>query len=415
MLSASNPDVSPRAGPPQPPEPRQQRKPPQGDGHPLGAVGDHPNARGGLEGRAGRRLRLNAAACFGASLLAIPLTIALEGLRVPSPIVILVGRVGVVLFVFSILIALYRVVRGIVDLVHPVPERASLGTGEAIAAILGNLFLAGFGMLIAYFATVGFSRGRQLRRLGRVLLPSLRSSSAWTTCTVVLDQLEDAPRGVADQWRENGKTEHASVAAFARLTLDLMALGAPPTLIAAANQDALDEIRHTELCFSLACALDGKSVSPGPFPEAQRVATLPRSRTLALANLAVDSLVDGALHEGVSARIIARLAQRCSVPAIRAALKEIAADEGRHAAHGWAVVGWCLDEGGSSVGEALLGAIRALPKQMNSQLPKPASEGGWERWGIHGRGLEAVEYAAALAHVTQRVHAMVATLSSKVA
>lgn len=29
----------------------------------------------------------------------------------------------------------------------------------------------------------------------------------------------------------------------------------------------------------------------------------------------------------------------------RAILKEIAADEGRHAAHGWDVVAWCLAEG----------------------------------------------------------------------
>jgi hypothetical protein len=48
----------------------------------------------------------------------------------------------------------------------------------------------------------------------------------------------------------------------------------------------------------LARAFDGKNVSPGPFPEAQRVATLPRSRSFALAKLAVDSLIDGALHEG---------------------------------------------------------------------------------------------------------------------
>jgi hypothetical protein len=48
----------------------------------------------------------------------------------------------------------------------------------------------------------------------------------------------------------------------------------------------------------------GRAWARGPFPEAQRVGTLPRSRTLALAKLAVDSLVDGALHEGVSARVI---------------------------------------------------------------------------------------------------------------
>jgi hypothetical protein len=416
MLSVSSTDVSSKVHPPQLPEPRHQEEEQLESGvHPLGAVRDDFTGHKGFSAPARRSLRLNTAACFGVSLLALALAIVLARLALPGPIVAIVGIGGVVFFGFSILIALVRAMRGVVDLVHPIPERTPVGTRNAIGAILGNFLMAGLGMYVAYFTTAGFSRGRQLRRYGRVLLPGLRSSSAWTTSTVVVDGLEGLPPGVADQWRENGRTEHASVAAFARLTLDLMALGAPPNLIAAANEDALDEIRHTELCFSLACALDGTSVSPGPFPEAQRVTTLPRSRKLALAKLALDSLVDGALHEGVSARIIAKLARRCEVPAIFAALKEIAADEGRHSAHGWAVVEWCLDEGGRPVGEALLGAIHALPKQMNSHLPKAAAEGRWERWGIHGHVLEAVEYDAALASVIRRVQAMVAAPSTEAA
>jgi len=399
MLTASEPDVTPEIPPPM--------------------VAPHPAtppSTAGVRNPSGRpRLRLGTAACFGLSVMVFAITIALDNLGVPAPIVNVVGIVGMVLFGYSTLMALFRAVHGVVALVRSARGQTAVEIGDTLAAILGNLVMAGFGTLVAYFATVGFSRGRQLRRFGRVLLPGLRSDRAWATSTVVLERDGDAPAGVADQWRENGKTEHASVAAFARLTLDLMALGAPPALITGANQDALDEIRHTELCFSLARALDGQFVSPGPFPQAQRVATLPRSRTLALAKLAVDSLVDGALHEGVSARIIAKLAQRCEVAAIRAALKEIAADEGRHAAHGWAVVGWCLDEGGAPVGEALRGAIRALPKQMRSSLPEPAADGGWERWGIHGHRLESEEYAAALAHVVARVRARVASLSRKVA
>jgi len=243
-----------------------------------------------------------------------------------------------------------------------------------------------------------------------VLLPALRENAEWTDREITLDASE-APAGLAERWRENGKTEHASVAAFARLTLDLMALGAPPTLVAAANQDSLDEIRHAELCFSLATALDGTRWSPAPFPEAGRVPALPRSRPLALARLAVTSLVDGALHEGVSARILAQLAKRCAVPAIRDLLKSIAADEGRHAAHGWTVVEWCLQQGGSGVGEALLGALRALPAQMRSDLPPAAADGGWERWGIHGHALEAGEYGEALARLAERVRARVAASS----
>jgi hypothetical protein len=335
---------------------------------------------------------------FGLSILAVVLRMGLTTEIMPRPALDAIGYSATALFGISIVVALWGI--------------GLAARSGAIASALGNLLLAGFsalGMLIAYVATVGFSRGRQLRRFGRVLLPRLRSSAAWTTAAVPLGQRDDVPAGLADQWRENGKTEHASVAAFARLTLDLMALGAPPTLIAAANRDALDEIRHTELCFSLAHALDGKTVSPAPFPQAQRVTTLPRSRTLALAKLAVDSLIDGALHEGVSARIIAKLAHRCEVPGIRAALKEIAADEGRHSAHGWAAVAWCLEEGGRPVAEALTGALRALPRAMRSALPEAASGGQWERWGIHGHALEAVEYAAALAHVEERVHQMAAT------
>src|SRR5260221_8354229 len=366
---------------------------------------------------AARGLRLSTPACLGVSILVIFIAIMANGLGAPSRVSEVIAMTGAVLFAVTTLIALVRAVHGIVALSRAVYAGTTDGYGflESLPRILGNLVMAGFGMLIAYVSTVGFSRGRQLRRFGRVLLPNLRTSPEWTTPELVLDGHADTPAGLADQWRENGKTEHASVAAFARLTLDLMALGAPPALIAAANRDALEETRHTELCFSLARALDGKSVSPGPFPQAQRVATLPRSRTLALAKLAVDSLVDGALHEGVSARIIAKLARRCEVPAIRAALEEIAADEGRHTAHGWAVVGWCLDEGGRPVAEALLGAIRALPEQMQSSLPDSAADGGWEGWGIHGHRLESEEYAAALIHLVGRVRARVASLSRKAA
>ncbi len=395
MLSVRNGDLTPEA-----PPPLEARAPSR-----------KPSAEAPKRTRI-PRLPLSTGACFGLSALWVAFAFALAGLGVPPRVVLLLWFTGLALFALSTLTALYRAARGIVDLVYPGWGRAAGRAPASLGAILGNLFMTGFGMLIAYFATVGFARGRQLRRFGRVLLPRLRSNPAWAGSTLRVDGPAAPPSQVADQWRENGKTEHASVAAFARLTLDLMALGAPPPLIAAANRDALDEIRHTELCFSLARAIDGNSVSPGPFPQAQRVATLPRSRTLALAKIAVDSLVDGALHEGVSARVIAKLARRCEVPAIRSGLKEIAADEGRHAAHGWAVVEWCLDEGGRPVGQALVGAIHALPKEMRSVLPEPASDGGWERWGIHGHALEAEQYASALDHLTERVHATVAAMSS---
>jgi hypothetical protein len=313
---------------------------------------------------------------------------------------------GVVVCAAAAAVAIGGTVLGVRSLSRRVLASAP-GLGVAVVlAVLANGAMSVFGLLLTLFATVGFRRGRQLRSFGRVLLPRVQASNDWAHLDLPAAVDEDVSAAVAAQWRENGRTEHASVAAFARLTLDLMALGAPPALVAAANRDALDEIRHTELCFSLARALDGKGESPGAFPEASRARTLPASRTLALAALAVDSLVDGALHEGVSARVIGRLVRRCEQPQIRAVLKEIAADEGRHAAHGWDVVAWCLTEGGSAVADALRGALAALPREARSPLPEGAWDGGWERLGIHGHALEAEELAAARAALVRRVERM---------
>ena len=275
----------------------------------------------------------------------------------------------------------------------------------------GLLFMSGFavaGALFTFVASAGFGRGRQIRRFGKMLLPPVNDDAAWTTLPIAADASPELRSELAARWRWNGQTEHASIAAFARLTLDLMTLGAPPELIYAANRDAKDEIRHTELCFSLARALDGKTESPGPFPEVQTPRTKLPTRSLTLAQLAVDSLIDGALHEGLSARVIARLAKQCPEPAIRDLLREIAADEGRHSAHGWDVVEWCLAEGGKPVARALQGAIAALPESVDTNLPTAARDGSWERYGIHGTAIETQEHDRARRDLIRRVQVMTA-------
>lgn len=286
---------------------------------------------------------------------------------------------------------------------HPVAERGrSLATAAIPLGILG-VAMQLFGYLFACLVLPVIGRGRQVRHLGRPALPPLHPDGAWASQPVVLDVDPASREGLAARWRENGRTEHASVAAFARLTLDLLGLGAPPTLVAAAQRDALDEVRHAEVCFALARAIDGRAVSPGAFPEAAHLPSLSRVRAVALASLAVDSLIDGAINEGVSARLAAAVALRCEEGAFRDALKTIAADEGRHAAHGWDVVEWCVAEGGAPVLHALNGALSGLPRSARERLPTAADEGAWERWGIHGHALEAESYARTLDDARRRV------------
>ncbi|MDB4935419.1 MAG: hypothetical protein JWP87_2391 [Labilithrix sp.] len=348
--------------------------------------------------RRGAKLLVGSAVGFGLSFVAMMATSA--------------AAPGTVVFLVATVLGMAGAGHSIAALVKGLAAGpGATGTASAVALTFGNLFMTGLGAFAAFLSTVTFTRGRQIRSAGKILLPPVETGDAWTGAGLsssgpvgVIETDDEATRAkVAAQWRENGRTEHASVAAFARLTLDLMALGAPPELVADANRDALDEIRHAELCFGLARAIDGRIESPGAFPAAARARTLSRSRTLALAQLAVDSLVDGALHEGVSARIIAKLARRCEAPAIQGILKEIAADEGRHARHGWDVVRWCLAEGGDSVAHALEGALRALPKTMSSPMPDEARDGRWECWGIMGEELEAEEHEATRVDLERRV------------
>jgi hypothetical protein len=321
------------------------------------------------------------------------------------------GSPAALFFLGSAVLAALGAGYGLVALFKGVAVGAgNMAAAGALSLTLLNVAMSCLGALSAFLSTMSFTRGRQIRSFGKILLPPVESGGAWTTSAMSMSSIDididvddgETRRALAAQWRENGRTEHASVAAFARLTLDLMALGAPPQLVADANRDALDEIRHAQLCFGLARALDGRVESPGAFPAATNARTLSSTRTLALGQLAVDSLIDGALHEGVSARIIAKLARRCEVPAIQVMLKEIAADEGRHARHGWDVVLWCLAQGGEPVASALEGALRVLPRVMTSPMPGEARDGRWERFGIMGQALETEEHDAARAYVERR-------------
>lgn len=284
----------------------------------------------------------------------------------------------------------------------PVTERGRwLATAGMLAGIAGMLLqVLGFGLACMFLSV--FGRGRQLRRRGVPMLPRVVDGDAWTSPSPAIDAPAELRDRVAARWRENGRTEHASVAAFSRLALDLLALGAPPSLIAAAQRDALDEVRHAELCFSLARSIDGRRESPGALPEAGRTRGPSRLRSVALSALAVDSLVDGALHEGTSARVIASLARRASHEGISATLREIAADEGRHAAHGWDVVEWCLAAGGPPVARAVLGAAEAIAERGRAVRVTEDDGASLEPWGLHGAALERAERDKAVEEVSAR-------------
>jgi len=196
----------------------------------------------------------------------------------------------------------------------------------------------------------------------------------------------DLRGALARLWTQSARDEHASVPAFSRLSLSLVALGAPAWLVAAAHRAALDEIEHARLAFSLASAYAGMPVGPGPLPELQRATAVTAT---SLVELSAESLIDGCLLEGVAAEVVRRALIRARDPRARAALAVIARDEASHAALAWDVVHWCCQRGGDPVRRGLTAALEKAPSSIASPsvpdaLAAALADHGWlgaDVWG----------------------------------
>jgi len=193
--------------------------------------------------------------------------------------------------------------------------------------------------------------GRPLLVEGAPTLASIERDPAWAA-GLDLREVPPAIRSLlAARWTRAALDEHASVAAFSKVSLDLMRLGAPPELIDLAHQAARDEIRHATLGFALASAYAGAPVGPGAYPIES--VTLVRD----LEQLAVEAAVESCMGETLAAMLAVEGAERAEDPTLKGVLAAIAEDEMRHAELGWRILRWALDTGGAEVRSAVAGAF----------------------------------------------------------
>jgi hypothetical protein len=161
---------------------------------------------------------------------------------------------------------------------------------------------------------------------------------------VALSEVEPSPRmpGVEASllafWLRSAEQERTSVVAFRRLALSLAEREAPPELLAECLRAAEDEVRHAELSRRRAERL---AVSRFEFEAESH--WLGSVVAPSFSELALESLTDGCLGEGVAARILASAADESEDAELAAELREVAADEARHAELGWSVVAHCLE------------------------------------------------------------------------
>jgi len=172
---------------------------------------------------------------------------------------------------------------------------------------------------------------------------------------------------IGQRWAEAALNEHASIGSFARFSLQLLAVGAPPDLLADTHRAALDEVHHARLCFELAEIYLGEGLAPGPLPVDG--ALLDQAELPAITGGTVG---EGCVGETVAALEARHAAEASPFPEVRRVLQLIARDEEKHAALAWRFVRWALQAGGTPVANEVR---RALAAALDTPLPPRPPEG----------------------------------------
>lgn len=201
--------------------------------------------------------------------------------------------------------------------------------------------------------------GRPLREGERIVVATTRARDGWCEPMAALPACTTAAREhAAAGWAREAAYEHASVAAFARLAIDLMIHGAPAELVDAAHVAARDEIRHAQQCYGIASAFGGSIVGPGP------LALSTSSTAPTLEELALACFRDGCVNETVAALCVAEASRLAASPAIRETLAAIADDEARHAELSYRILAWALGVGDASLRDRVAEALAAVRREL---------------------------------------------------
>ena len=242
------------------------------------------------------------------------------------------------------------------------------------------------------------------------------------TPDAILDAILDpGQRQLAEAWARDGLLEHASVAAFARVTTELLSIGAPAELVRATQQAIVDELEHARMCFELASKHAGARLGAGSLPvlaKPMNFGTVSDSRAGSPVAIALAMLEEGCINESVAAAEAAVAASSCSEDnelgaETKSVLIRIAEDETRHAALAWRTLRWLLD-----THPEVAPALRTRFDLLASTMPLTVLHGPP---GLHGPSHPVLSGCGRLssqdrAAIQLRVHAeMIAPLAARLA
>lgn len=198
----------------------------------------------------------------------------------------------------------------------------------------------------------------------------------WSGLTNELD--ETTKEALFAAWRADAQMEHASVASFARFTLQLLALGAPADVVMASQSASLEEVEHARLCFALASRFAGRAIGPSVL---DMTSALPQTT---LAECAGWTVIEGCIGETIAALTARAQLDWAKDEDTRAALLRIAEDEEKHAAVAWRFVAWALSIGDASVQHAVEQAFEQGMRQVREHRNAAVlsiDENAWHHFG----------------------------------
>jgi hypothetical protein len=202
---------------------------------------------------------------------------------------------------------------------------------------------------------------------------------------VMPEEAEEPPAigssaALAEAWALDGTEEHASIAAFSRFTMLLVAVGAPPDLVIGSQRAGIDEVAHARGCFALARRYGGPRLGPGPVSLRGALPADP-----SLADVAALTVHEGCVGETLGVLLATEQLASATDPVARTLLARIVRDEQRHAELAWRFVRWALSQGDDAVGAAVARAFSdAARATLAMRFADPVGIDA-ASWRAHGR------------------------------
>lgn len=183
--------------------------------------------------------------------------------------------------------------------------------------------------------------GRALSVGGEEVVAETTRGSSWSAPPAPVVGLDGSrKKSVAPELLATARAKHASVAAYARLVCQLIALGAPARVVDKTQRAMGDQLRHATMAFGLLAAC-GEPLQPRPLAEA--AAPMPAGDELAAAVLR-EVVHHGCVTETLTAHWAARRADVHASMEIREYYNQLAEDGARHAALAFETLSWILGD-----------------------------------------------------------------------